>query len=91
MDPNRRLRKLCRRYGLPPDEAAELLPLLQRARESRPEVRRWLETVVEAALATRAMKGRANEEAVDEADRRVLLAVAGLLHRWEPGDDSKAD
>ena len=81
MDAKSRLRKLCRRYGLDPEQVSGLLPLLEKAAGAAPERRRWLETVVEAALAARALRRGGDAEG---ADQQLLLAVAGLLHRWEP-------
>jgi hypothetical protein len=87
MDAERRLKRLCRRYRLPYDEAEELLPLLERALSSRPEVRRCLEAVVETALATRAAKHSDQHQLKDRVEQDVLVLLAGLLHSWDPGPE----
>jgi hypothetical protein len=85
MNAERRLKRLCRRYRLPYDDAAELLPLLERALTSRPEIRRCLEAVVEASLATRAAQRADRNQATEQMNQQILEALAGLLHGWEPG------
>ncbi len=85
MDAERRLKRLYRRHGLPPDDASELLPLMERAMLARPEIRRCLEAVVEATLAARAARRADEARLAEQVDRQVLLALAGLLHGWKPG------
>lgn len=74
----RRLERLCRRFGVPIAAAERLLPLVEGAQRSKPEVRRRIFAVVEATLARDAEVLR-GKRALEE---RLLVAVAAVLHRW---------
>jgi hypothetical protein len=82
MTPEEKLRQLCRRYAVPADEAGDLLPLVQRGLGTPGTVGRCLLAVVEAALATRGAGTQAGQR--ERLDDRVLVALAGVLHDWEP-------
>jgi hypothetical protein len=88
MSPQSLLRRLCQRHGLPAGAGERLLPLLERAREARPAVRRRLLCLVDGALEREA--ARRTPGAADAAhEEHLLRAVAGVLHRWQGlgGDD----
>jgi hypothetical protein len=86
MNPERRLRRLCRRHRVPFDEVAGLLPLLERAaRSSSLEVRRSLIAFVEAAVTSRGSEGAEQEDLQERMEQSALAVLAGLLHRWDPG------
>ena len=90
MNPERRLRRLCRRHRVSYSEVAELLPLLQRAaRSSSLEVRRCLIAFVEAAVASRAAEETGQVDLKDRMEQSVLAVLASLLHRWEPSPGSE--
>ena len=84
MNPERRLMRLCRRHRIPYEEAGELLPLLERAARSPPEIRRCLVAVVEAAVASRAAEREDHRHRKRQLEESVLAVLASLLHRWEP-------
>ena len=83
-----KLEQLCRRHGLPPSEARDLLPLVRRALGSPGTIGRCLLAVAEAALAARTgSAGPGNGDRERERERleeRLLVALAGILHDWEP-------
>ena len=57
---------------------------MERALASRREVRRCLEAVVEAAVAMRVTRRADRGQLEEQVDHKALLALAGLLHGWEP-------
>ena len=86
MDTRRLLQRLCRRHGLPFEEAARLLPILRRAVRSPAEVRDRLLQIVERSLARRAPPGvrHAADAVFRDLDDELLLSVAQVLHVWTP-------
>lgn len=86
MDSRRLLQRICRRHGLPYDDATRLLPILRRAIQSPAEVRDRLLQVVERSLARRAgSAGRYPQDAVfRDLDDELLASVAQVLHVWSP-------
>lgn len=84
MDPQAFLVSVCRRHGLPPQQAEPLLPLVQLAWTARPAVRRrllkWVEDTLErqATIAAQAQ----HPPGTPEGERDLLALVAKMLHRW---------
>ena len=89
-DPHRLLRELCARYDVPVYEGQRLLPLLERAAASAPEVRARVLRMVEDSLARGLESSDASlvDRVEEDLDAEVLARVARSLHQWEPGDDS---
>jgi hypothetical protein len=85
MDPEQRIRQLCRRYGLPPEAGARLLPLAHRATDAPAPVRARLLALIERALARKAEEQALERREQEAYDERCLLGLAGVLHTWEPG------
>lgn len=85
MSAEEKLQELCRRYGLPRSRSGDLLPLVERALSSPPRIGRCLLAVVEATLATKAAGAGADRHRMrEQLDQRVLVALAGVLHDWNP-------
>jgi hypothetical protein len=85
MSAEEKLQELCRRYGLPRSGSDHLLPLVERALGSPPRIGRCLLAVVEATLATQAAGAGADRARLrEQLDQRVLVALAGVLHGWDP-------
>jgi hypothetical protein len=85
MTPENWLRSLCVRHGLPPEYGRTLLPVVRRAMEAPDELRARLLSLIETDLAQRAGHPRPMPEPVaSESERRVLSAVARMLHGWTP-------
>ena len=84
MDPQAFLVSVCRRHGLPLQQAEPLLPLVQLAWTARPAVRRrllkWVEDTLErqATLAAQAQ----HPPGTPEGEHELLALVARMLHRW---------
>jgi hypothetical protein len=86
MNPERRLRRLCRRHRVSYEDVAGLLPLLRRAaRTPSREVRRSLIAFVEAAVTSKGAEQAEQEDLQERMEQSALAVLAGLLHRWEPG------
>ncbi len=82
MTPEQFLSDLCRRHGIERSRGEKLLPLVRRAMDSPEEVRDRVLRIVEDSIA-----GRVREDPrVQARDERVLVAVARVLHGWNPGD-----
>jgi hypothetical protein len=79
-----KLAELCRRYGFERARAGDLLPLVERALSSPPTIGRCLLAVVEATLATKAAEAGDRSRLEEQLDQRVLVALAGVLHGWDP-------
>ena len=88
MNPQRLLRRMCRRHRLPYREAHRLLPLVQRALNSPNSprsVRDRLLVLVEGNLSVRSESPKTGEPYLFlDLDHEVLLSVAGVLQTWEP-------
>ena len=87
MDPQRLLRKMCDRHGLPYGEVERLEPLVQRALQSPESVRDRILTMVETNLAKRngtTTPESSNEALFQDLDEEVLISVARVLHAWAP-------
>lgn len=83
MDPLRLLSALCRRHGLPLDEARALLPLVEKAAAASGAPRRRILEVLDATLMRRAAELRAERRrAAEVGDRELLERVARMLHTW---------
>lgn len=87
MSPKRTFARLCRRHRVPLHEAEHLLPLVTRAVcACDASVRRSLLALVESALDRIAEQHRGRQNLEAHLDRQYLLALATVLHRWEPRD-----
>jgi hypothetical protein len=86
MDPEKLLRSMCERHGLPSDYGTQLLPLIQRALEAPEEVRDRILTLIDGNLAQCARNGVQAGKLFDNLDREVLIAVARVLHHWTPSE-----
>ena len=87
MSAEEKLQELCRRYGLPRSRSDDLLPLVERALRSPPRIGRCLLAVVEATLATQAASAGGDRARLrEQLDQRVLVALAGVLHGWNPDE-----
>jgi hypothetical protein len=84
MNAEDKLAELCRRYGFDRTRADDLLPLVERAMSSPPTIGRCLLAVVEATLATQAADAGDQARLREQLDERVLGALAGVLHGWDP-------
>jgi hypothetical protein len=85
MTPNRILARLCRRHGVPFEDAKHLLPLVTRATESTdPRVRDSVLDVVGSTLRRLAEERRHRQNLEAHLDRQYLIALAAVLHPWEP-------
>ncbi len=88
--PELKLLELCHAYGLPRAEADDVYPLVERALRTPGAIGRCLMAVAEASLATRARalrdaaEGREVARSRAELDDTVLVALASVLHDWEP-------
>jgi len=92
MTPRKKLDQLCRRHGVPPAQAASLLPLVERALAARsPELEASLIAIVESSLRRRArdlIRGPESGRRLERTlDYQYLKAVAHVLHTWEPSAD----
>jgi hypothetical protein len=89
MSPQRTLARLCRRHQVPFEDAEHLLPLVTRAVEAGEErIRRSLLNVVESTLRRLGDERRYQQNLERHLDRQYLLAIAAVLHRWEPNGGS---
>ncbi len=86
MDPNRLLKRMCTRHGLPVAEAEALVPLVQRALASPSEARDRILVLIEDNLARKAGKNVNTETRAlfADLDEEVLVSVAGVLSGWKP-------
>ena len=87
MSPQHTLARLCRRFHVPFEDAEHLLPLVTRATSATDvRVRRSLLNVVESTLHRLAEQRRYRQNLETHLERQYLLALAAVLHRWEPRD-----
>ncbi|MCE9593298.1 MAG: hypothetical protein K8S98_03795 [Planctomycetes bacterium] len=85
MSPNRILARLCRRHDVPFEDAKQLLPLVTRASETyETQVRDSLMRVVENSLTRLSEERRHRKNLETHLDRQYLIALAAVLHPWEP-------
>ena len=77
------LRQMCKRHGLPPDFGERLLPLVRRALQAPDDVRQRILALVENNLARKA-DAEQKPKPLSEVDQAVLVAVARVLHDWDP-------
>ncbi len=80
----RELARLCRSLGVPYGRAERLLPLVRRALDSPPELRRRIRAVVLAALKREAGELTQHKRLQAHLNRSYLDAVAQVLQTWEP-------
>ncbi len=84
MNPEDLVRALCNRHGLPESAGAPYLDLVTKALSASNEVRDRILKLVDAGLSERARSQRVGTQALTEAEREVLIAVARVLHTWTP-------
>ena len=87
MEPERLLKELCRRHGVPLEEGSALLPMIQRALQSPREARIRLLVLVEQTLRFTANDTYPAALAEAAHDPDILKAVAKALHDWTPPDE----
>jgi hypothetical protein len=80
------LNQLCARHGVDPASGARLLPLVRWALEAPPESRERILQVVENQLRGEPQEGELNASGDRQvaAEHAVLVAVAKVLHQWNP-------
>ncbi len=78
------LETLAQRYGLGPDFALRLAPLIHRARVATPDVRRRLLELVENSFAREARRLAEVKKRRESAEDEALLRVTRLLDAWTP-------
>lgn len=89
MDPSAIIDELCRRYGVSPKFGNRLRPLIERAQVVPAESGARIMDMVERSFAEEARRAREEETEKREnahRERRVLSAVASILHGWDPPD-----
>ncbi len=82
MTPREVLEKLCNRYGLSTAYGQSLLPLVERALNAPPGVRKRLLELIEGHL-QREAKRRAERDK-GQGDEELLCIVSRILHPWSP-------
>lgn len=88
MSPEHSLSRLCRRHDVPYEDAEHLLPLVTRAvGATDPRVKRSMLNVVESTLRRLAEERRYRQNLDAHLDRQYLIAIANVLHRWEPREE----
>lgn len=81
------LRRLCERHGVDPSRGNRLLSLVRWSLKGPQASRTRILEVVERALAEESDgKPVDKHELSRAADHAILTAVAGVLHKWTPGD-----
>jgi len=84
MDPERLLRRICERHGLPAKAGRRLIPLVRKALESPPRVRDRILSLVERNLARDGSGEGSVDALIRDLDQEVLVSVAKVLHGWTP-------
>jgi len=84
MDPSAIIGELCRRHGVSPSFGNRLRPLIERAQVVAPGARERIMDLVERSFAEEARRVAREKAERAEQDRRMLSAVASILHAWEP-------
>ena len=87
MDASSIIDELCRRFGVSPKFGNRLRPLIERAQVVPAESSRRIMDLVERSFAEEARRAREEEaerRANGQRERRVLSAVAAILHGWDP-------
>lgn len=84
MSPPEFVQSLCRRYGVPTAFGERMLPLVERSKKVRPEMRERLLAFVERSFAAEATRRSGEESPPDPREAQVLRTVAGALHGWSP-------
>lgn len=78
------LEQLCQRYGVPLAFGERLLPLLQRAQEAAPDIRKRIIQLVESSFEHEAQRLALQQVARRTAQDADLCTLASLLHEWAP-------
>jgi hypothetical protein len=87
LDPSAIIDELCRRYGVSPKFGNRLRPLIERAQVVPAESSARIMDLVERSFAEEARRAREEESekrANAQRERRMLSAVAAILHGWDP-------
>ena len=87
LDPSAIIDELCRRYGVSPKFGNRLRPLIERAQVVPAESGARIMDMVERSFAEEARRVReeeAQKRGTAQHERRVLSAVAAILHGWDP-------
>ena len=84
MTPLEWLRRRCQRYAVPEGDTSDLMPLVERGLSTRGPMGACLLAVAEASIAMRGESVRDQDAARERLDDRMLVALAGVLHGWEP-------
>jgi hypothetical protein len=79
------VRALCARHGLPETAGTPFLPLVRKALLATDATRERILRLVDEALADRS-EALASGRKTPDADDRVLVAVARVLHPWMPSE-----
>lgn len=85
MTPEKKLARMCRRSSVPYEDALSMLPLVRRALSAEPRLRGRLFAVVESTLARYREERLSRIRLERHLDRQYLIAIASILHRWDPG------
>ena len=84
MSPQEFVQSLCSRYGVPRVFGERMLPLVERSKKVRPEMRERLLAFVERSFAAEATRRAGEPSPPDPREAQVLRTVAGALHGWTP-------
>ena len=84
MNPQNLLQAMCKRHGIPTKTGERLLPLIRKALEAPAEVRNRILFLVDRNLAEKAKGIESEKRLWNELDQDVLVAVARVLHGWNP-------
>lgn len=84
MDPQQRLQSYCRRFRVDEAFGRRLLPLLERAENARPAVRKRILELVEASFEKEARLKEMREDPSTRLDESALRTIARVLHGWSP-------
>lgn len=85
MKPEQALARLCLRLGVPYPQAEHLLPLMRQAMQAQGAMRERLMEVVERNLTAKKAELAASRKLAGQLDQQYLVAVASVLHCWDPG------
>lgn len=80
MEPQSLLSRLREKHGVSEAFSLRFLPLLERAVQTSPDIRRRILELVERSFVRQAER----QPALEPAEIRVLDRVARILHAWEP-------
>jgi hypothetical protein len=85
MTPQQYLERLGRRFDVPPGYGERFVPLVRRALDAGPQVRRRILQLVRASFAREAERcTRRREQRRRVPDWQLVETVARILHNWSP-------